>query len=322
MAIEIKKIFFCFLILMAFHGSAFTQNVFVTPGSIWYYSLPDGITGNPFTDYCKYEYTRDTLVDGKTCRFIESSKGDNQIIYEENLKYFYYFNNSFELLYDFSVAQGDTIFLDMRVETFLILSNDNLQFIDTVIPVKSFVSKIDSIFVGAEYLKCIYVRVFPKGDFLMNAILPTGFVYFEKLGYQDWGFIPLLIRGNGPAVDINRRLRCFSDNETEYVYDWWAQFSKACDYKINDAINEVNSTQYFRVIQDKTDNYIGINLIPNIDMDATVDLIDLSGRLCYKSNFQYPSQRIYTNQLEKGLYILVVRDIKKNKTEKFKIIIQ
>jgi len=111
-----KLIFFIIFIPVL----AQSQNWFPI-GATWYYNYREQQIF-PAIGYTKYTVIKDTVVDSKPSKLIIQEtvryNGDTLptnfiIVREENSKVYYYYNNTFRLMYDFTLNVGDTLAIDI-----------------------------------------------------------------------------------------------------------------------------------------------------------------------------------------------------------------
>ena len=285
---------------------SFAQNHFVFEESNWYFSNPDDTLGNPFADYTYYEYIQDTIIEEEICKFIYSSAGDHVIIHEREDKVYYYALNRFNLLYDFDVVVNDTIYLDLRTMTFLMSPTDEFILIDTILSVKSIVKEVDSIAINDNYFRKVFVDIFPESDILEFAIWPSGFGYFEFLGYTIDGIIPLLIVGMGPAINTNRNLRCYSDSRLFYMDSYWQQFGVDCDFRIT-SIPKIDHGDFVSIYPNPVKDYLYIE-VNNCSGSVSIELIDIAGRKLFLDKPFDDRTDINLTSLYPGLYFLVIKN--------------
>ncbi|MBN2761809.1 MAG: T9SS type A sorting domain-containing protein, partial [Bacteroidales bacterium] len=283
--------------------TAEANDFYVTDSSQWVYCFRDSL-GSPFYDYTVYKYLKDTVVQSNICKYIECDDNiDNVVLYENDQKVFYYQDEVFKLLYDFSVQENDTVYLDIRAVSFRVLG-EQIFMIDTTLSVKSIVSKVDSIQVSDTiYLQRVTVNIYPEADFLVNSTWPETISYIEKLGYLSDGFLPIIIKGFSIAINHDRDLRCYSEEDYCYITDFWKQLSSDCYYKTKTSIAE---------------NVIcGIGLYPNPFGDIVnisvndekavadgvlVELFDYTGKLVLNSFFHCSNNfQLSLSHLQKGL---------------------
>ena len=87
-------------------------------GATWCYKF----NGHPYTRQAVYTVEKDTVVDGIVCQIIRSENSID-IVYEENGRVYYYYNNKFRKIYDFNVNVGDIVefeFISRFLDTTLV----------------------------------------------------------------------------------------------------------------------------------------------------------------------------------------------------------
>ena len=198
------------------------QTEFAPLGATWYYSVADEY-GDPLSDYEKYVSVADTLIDGKTCRVVESAS-DTLIFYNDNGKVYNWFCDHFLLTYDFSAQTGDTIAVDFRANKPNSITTDTFYTVQCVV-------KIDTL--ADSHLKHFELDMIPRSD------LPDyhfgRYSYVENVGYETE---PMYILTNLASPDITIGtcyLRCYEDNLLKYTSNWWKSQNKDCDNKEADA---------------------------------------------------------------------------------------
>jgi len=293
---------FC-LVFLQFTKS---NNDFVTKSSQWVYTLPDPY-GNPLAGYNVYNYIRDTIVQENNCKFIECDNPDlNVIVYENNQDVYYYQDERFKLLYDFSVNKNDTVFLDIRAVSFRIVDEQVIP-LDTTLSVESIVTKVDSIqFLDTVYLRRITVEIYPEADFLINSTWPETISYVEKLGYLLDGFIPIIIEGFSPSINNDRSLRCYSDDNLSIITDFWKQFSQDCYYTT--AVGE-NVVENFMIFPNPFTNALNITNSASVTTKSFfIEIIDYTGKKVYNSYLTKDnSVQLSLGHLRKGMYFIIFR---------------
>lgn len=121
---RLTLLFFCF-VLLSLKQSFFSQaaNIWIKPNAVWYYDF-DSFNGT--FGFVKTEYVGDTLIEGQSAQILTSKRylffyDINGILHLSDIQnwptnytrnnenqVFYWFNNQFELLYDFTKAPGES----------------------------------------------------------------------------------------------------------------------------------------------------------------------------------------------------------------------
>jgi hypothetical protein len=121
---RLTLLFFCF-VLLGLKQSVFSQaaNIWIKPNAVWHYDF-DSFNGT--FGFVKTEYVGDTLIEGQSAQILTSNRylffyDINGILHLSDIQnwptnytrnnenqVFYWFNNQFELLYDFTKAPGES----------------------------------------------------------------------------------------------------------------------------------------------------------------------------------------------------------------------
>lgn len=113
---KIRRIFFLFIFGMLYTG-LMAQDSWPEIGTKWYYSIRENPFGSAATGYLKFEVSKDTIVEGQSCRILEKTQytTDSKIInvakefiYSDNNKLYHFQKDNFYLLYDYSLEATDT----------------------------------------------------------------------------------------------------------------------------------------------------------------------------------------------------------------------
>jgi hypothetical protein len=288
---------------------SFGQN-YISDNATWHYTNPDG-AGNPFVKCAIYEYNDDTIVEGKSCKVIESNYYDNIYLLCDTGNVYYYKYDRFNLLYAFDVNKGDTISLDVRCTGTYFKENQYVYF-DSVFNIESLVHDIDSEYISGQYLKTVTVKFLTEREIFENSTIPSSFTYYEKFGYLVDGFIPIAIEAISIAIDMNRRLRCYADEEIDYISDWWLNYNLECDYIEPNDLNKINKDQ-IGVFPNPVNDYLQI--YSDRSDFISFKLFDSLGLLISSGNKTY----INFSQLKSGIYYLLITD-SHNRMSFFKIL--
>lgn len=178
-----KKINIIFMMFIFLPLSAYSQVDWFPIGAEWHYEAGNAFALNPVHKF-HFIVEKDTIVEGKSCRLISGGNTEN-VVYEEGGCVYYYFNDKFRKIYDFSVKAGDIVDIEFKT---LIASHGEF---DTTLVVPCHVEKIESKFVGGKELKEIHTTYSIDVEFSPDEwINQTGeFVYLEKIGCEHPGLI-------------------------------------------------------------------------------------------------------------------------------------
>jgi hypothetical protein len=267
------------------------QHEFAPIGAEWYYT-------NTFTDplySCeKYTSERDTLIDNYTCRVVvytnNQYKSTAAIFRQEGGKIYYYFKDTFHLIYDYEATVGDTV-------TFAFKWGEWLWEPDSLVPVKYIVKDIQVKQIDGADLKIFSTSIIPDttwyGGFYISQV---NYNYMEKMGHLN--VFMEEIRTSTPLMNYTRNLRCYTDTQISYTTDWWADYNLPCNH-YGVGIKDANMQNEFLVYPNPFQDMLTIQT----DNIAIVAVFDMQGRLLY-SNKDRLYQTMDLSFLSDGMYIL------------------
>ena len=272
-----------------------------TEGSEWYYCIPDPTLNSPFYDFEHFWVEKDTIVESENCILIKSNKDSSLIFLYKDNKVFLNLLDSFNLIYDFNAKIGDTVLFHIPART------KQSYTMDTLVVIKSILESLDSINVNNHYLK-IYRFPLTPDENLSYLIWPSYYTYISRIGYDLEFFFNL----NHPSLDPITDLRCYSDNDVDYIAEWWAEYGEPCDYEYRSHLDVVTP-----------DNSLDISFFKNFSDDVFVikfysttkyyqiTITDLLGKIqLQKKIFE---QFEFGSQFTPGIYIINIVDINLNK---------
>ena len=300
------------LFLIILTSNVFSQN-WATINTKWYYDSQDNGSSAPSSSYYLYESTKDTLIQSNICKKIEITfysavqgiiNMSPEYMYSSNGKVYYFWDNDFKLLYDFSATTGDTIHVFNR----LLPSNNPYNITDFRIDsVKYFKDVFSSTtYYALDSFKLQYIR--PVSTHGYN--LSFGFnVIAENIGSIDLMFptatftIP---EKDGP-------LRCFQQDTTWFK---WSPFN--CDQWVV-SVNEISniSSKNIAFAPNPFTDDITVQIPNNFILAETkFTIINNLGQILltfYPDSF---NQVLNLSSLSSSMYFLTVQDNSNKKTIK------
>ena len=114
-----KKILFLALLYLPIFVQS--QNWFPN-GATWYYNYQEQFAF-PANGYTKYTVIKDTIIISRPAKLIKRETiryngniilDDSLFVREDSSKVYYYKNNSFKLMYDFTLNVGDTLYINLN----------------------------------------------------------------------------------------------------------------------------------------------------------------------------------------------------------------
>lgn len=315
-----KNLLFIFLLIPVIAQS---QNWYPI-GATWYFNNQEQLTF-PASGYTKYTVVKDTVVDAKLSKLVSKlvvryngdiSSVSSLIIREENSKAYYYFNNAFRLMYDFTLNVGDTLGIDISSSA-----------CDSISPL--IVDSIKNININGtnlmvQYVKCIYYFAAPWEGLVDSTTFPI----VEKVGNElyyysinNFFFNPVCRIGGDEMVWNG--LRCYSDGNISYkggsYHNPGFGYPYQCDTLINGTVGITESSKdenSFELYPNPSSDFVTIKSVSAIN---SIEVYDYCGR--YLTELQPQSNDITVNikSYPQGVYLFVVRG-KNTFSKYFKII--
>lgn len=273
-----------------------SQTEFAPIGAEWYYCLPDR-QGNPFYSYEKYISQKDTIIEEKQCKVVKS-QFKTELIYVDQHKVYYRFNERFNLLYDFSAELGDTICFDFKS-----FSPNSLE-IDTSYNVKCVIQKIDSTLTNGKILKTYESKILRRQD-LDHLVWDQIYKYTERIGFESDFMYVLSI----PTIEVMTNLRCYVDNDVNFKTDWWNKQDKPCSYSLINSSSYRKSGDGIEFYPNPAYNHITIKLPQkSLVENCKLQIFDISGREICSFHFNDQKQIINISHFKFGTYYFYVSE--------------
>jgi hypothetical protein len=291
------------------------QTEFAPKGAEWHYTRTFGCCPESHFNHLVSE--KDTTFEGNDCRILRqyydnSTVADEKyIIRQEQGKVYYYYQEKFNLLFDFDAEVNDTVEITFMYREY---DHEIHPFEDSKDTVLSVRYLVEDITVNAQNLKTFTARGIDEiyyGDGTYRP--PYIYVYTEKIGLHS-EFIPIFDNTAHPAVDVFRWLRCYSEADFSFVSDEWAVTSLPCDYSVATGINtpkDENIKIYPNPFND--------NIFVFANNGNYLEIIDVSGKVVYCSGFSNGINKISTGHFLKGIYFIKIRN-KDNGIQIFKTV--
>jgi hypothetical protein len=266
-------------------------------GAKWWYNSPQYDAAID-AHYTFLECTGDTIINGKSCSVIS----DSLFMYQENDSVFYWFNNEFRLIYDFSANVNDTIKLTYKAGIYNDSTHSVFNIKDTVIEHLVVVESIDTVLVSGKLLKRFHVSIQADSTYYFYPFKMSGnYNYTEQIGSNY--FLIDEVFGQPSIYDHSIKLRCYSDNSIdEYKSDWWKTYNKACDYSLH--VNDAFDDSFFTIYPNPANEIINIESSENIQ---SIEIYNLAGQLLIHQQLNTKYSAIDIEQLNKAVYIVKIK---------------
>lgn len=292
------------IILFCFKFSLLAQ--FATVGSVWHYSFNDDV------GYTRIECIADSVSpeNGKTYHILErhfknftpyittsNEIKERIILLQEDGKVYFEFEDSFYLLYDFSVSIGEVVI-------FHAMAWNDVDEKHIILPAKYRISDVSEVLYENNNLKRVTATLIEDESYLADyEYLPT-YIYTEKLGYgNDY----TLMIHKPRTQDYDSSLRCYADDDFTYIRDDWQKANYACDY--------VNPQLLALLLPDINNNDWNIKIVSGkiivqnkLQQNILLDLLDINGKIIKSIYSDNNELTIDTTVLYKGIYILSIKD--------------
>jgi hypothetical protein len=290
------------------------QTEFAPTGAEWHYNCCAG--GNIIYSHLNYVVSeKDTTFEGNDCRVLRqyydhsTVAGEKYIIKQEEGKIYYYYQEQFNLLFDFDAEVDDIIEFTFMYKKY---DDNSPLYKDTVLSARY---QVESITTNAQNLKTFATKILEEDKFAGYGmeILPWYYSYTEKIGFHS-EFIPLFDNTAHPAVDDFPVLRCYSEAGFSFVSDEWAATSLPCDYSIATGIStpkDENITIYPNPFND--------HIVVFTDKGGNIEITDVSGKVIYYSGLSNGINKVSTTHFLKGIYFIKIQD-KDNSIQIFKTV--
>jgi len=282
------------------NGKLNCQN-FAPVNAQWHYQDFRSDCANTF--FIKIESDRDTVIEDKLVSVLEVYENSINIpegrnyIFEENDKVYFYEDNEFKLLYDFTLEAGDTAIVNIpQNRTYYDFSCNNGEFPLVNSKTKVIIDSISFVEIQGQQLKVFHTNV-DDNDF-DNDCFNFGKIT-ERIG-SEWGMFGWNCQQC--LVVCIGHLRCYSDNLINYKI-----VSEDCDFGINSSVSNLSNIK-LKVYPNPTASNIIID--SEIEINA-YKVYDLNGRLLLEKSNRIENV-VNTKSLEFGIYILELFDKKGN----------
>ena len=305
-----KKIIYLLFCFISF--SAISQQPFAPIGAKWSYSPHCLSSPSPHCEYFTFESVADTVVDGITARKIVYSKHTtdgsafvpeaNLIMYGDGDRIYYYFENEFQMLYDFSAQVGDTFNIQLGAfANFYDVGSGNI--IDSTTNIQVLVDSVGTTNINNEILRVLYLKSinFSEASWFFNY---SNTPVIERIGSTTTGFFgesTTQILAGFPGS-----FRCYEDPDIFYKNP---DFNFSCDYIYGTDAVENLKTNDFEISPNPTSNRFFIKNKNESPEKTNIQLIDFQGVTVFqkeKTINKNESFEVRTAHLASGIYFLKI----------------
>lgn len=260
----------------------------------------------------RWEYTNDTVIQGKQCEVIHATKyryggpmsatldyGDTYT-YQSNDSVFYLKDDNFFLLYDFGAAIGDSWIISIDTTFSACQDTAIVEVVDT-----------GTILINGYNYRTITLETVTESLYALNGLC------VEKFGlipttyeHNNFGFLPgYQYCDGGPIIDYDMlTFRCYEDS----TFPTYNPTNRHCDTLTSASTDEI-FLENFNIYPNPAENKLYIDS-PNSNI-SNVEILDMHGRLILKQEYK---ESIEVSKLKNGIYFIrIIIDDKKQVLKKF-----
>ena len=310
-----RKIVLVSCVVYCFVWQVKAQTEFAPIGAEWYYTYTFGYSPNHFNHIIS---EKDTIVEGNNCRILRQYYDDSNIanekyiIKQEQSKVYYYYQDQFNLLYDFDAEVNDTVKFSLMGVKYFFDGNQNPAFYskDTIFSIRFVVKDIT---INAQNLKTFTTEALEEDVF--DTYFPSSYIYTEKIGLHSEFILKIEDIYYIPEFPPYNSLRCYSDADFSFISDEWTTISLPCDYSLSSNINTLKDEENVKIYPNPFSN----NIFVSTNNGGNVTIIDISGKIIHYSELSNGVNKISTNHFSKGTYFVKVQN-KNNSSQIFKTV--
>ena len=282
--LRLTQLFICICFIFQFSNGV-AQTPWVPVNATWYYQY--GVMG-PGIFFNKWVCTKDTMLLGKNCSYIELVQGNYvtgdffnfNIMYEDsNIVYWYNaFQNSFSVLYNFNSQTGDS----------WTTTGDSCEFLVTV-------DSVSSQIIGGDTLKVLFIS--------SDSLVDWNGKVIQKIGNTSRPTPDFMTYCYGEIEDLHyyTGLRCYSDDSLG-LYE--TGIAASCDTVIN-SIGEIYNAEKFSSYPNPVEDKLFIEFKSGIVKNNFYSIQNSLGETIQSGNIN--SDFINTENLNPGIYFLKIK---------------
>jgi hypothetical protein len=311
-------------------ANAQTHVPFAPVGAEWYYNTEalvplennDLDTTSPQFDFLRYVSESDTVLGTDTCRVVKEygSKENGtditnvMIFKQEGEKIYYYFNNQFNLIYDYGADVGDTLTFQLPLTIYDFTTHTQST---STIQVKCVVQNIQNENIGDITVRKILTTIiseFPNTVFEFTA--DNSYNYRERIGGDNVFMAKvnqiILNEDNAQNMKLSSSkfnesvhfLRCYSDSEVSYISMLWENYNKPCDYffKSTSIVQNMTAMNNVQIFPNPFEQVLTVT----VTQANSMQIFDMFGRMLYSQQTPMSRTKLDLSALPTGLYLLKI----------------
>jgi hypothetical protein len=307
---SLKNLSVLAFLLLAASLSSYSQTEWAPIGAKWANEHDDVWMGVFY--HFTFESTKDTVVQTKNCKKIDIYESVNNkanqrkysfyngfyLMYSDSSKVYYMHNDTFRLLYDFSLEKGDTFY---SFQTYDRDTNKSIR--------KYIIDSVNTIQISGKQLKRQYLHnidLDPDLHLSYRYIFRDGEI-IERIGFNGFMFGS---NRNWMSDDFGPGLKCYHDIDLFYK-----RYSEAnCDGL--DGINEADKSEVLKLYPNPVNDELVVNYTGN--KLYNIEIINSLGiKMMGQNNLSSASNSLNVKSLKPGVYFLIIKNDKTSLVKKF-----
>jgi hypothetical protein len=303
-----------FTVSFLFISIFFSAQIWVKPNATWHYDFSTISSGG----FMKIQHIADTVIESKNAMVLETTMyefiaGQNGTIHfsfsdtlNRNYTYvngdtvFYWRNNKFEVLYNFSEVAGGGWMLGAESEEMNMCDDTS-----TVDVISEGIVNIS----GTNY-KSLTLKSNDSSPYRFDGKFNERFGAYEgDYSYSPWRYLFPRFASCNPGISVeyySYSFKCFQDDELFYNPS-----GEDCEYYLTYLGLSDFDKKPLNVYPNPASESIYLNLTNNLEYS----IFDSTGKLCL--NGKSEGNQINIEKLNKGTYIIVLKDENMSKSRRF-----
>jgi hypothetical protein len=277
---------------------AYSQTEWAPIGAKWSNEYDSWEWDPPHKTFWTFTSVKDTLVNNKQCRKIIRNSNSFFLMYSENEKVYYSVNDTFWLLYDFSLKAGDTLIIPKL--------NRYYGEFNSTIKTKYIIDTVDSIKISGKMLKRQNLHFIEDSDNERDSHKYIDGYIIEKIGCISYMFgYQKIMFDEWPD-----HLKCYQDSDIFYRV--------RSDFNCNglDGISEIEKQNELQLYPNPVNDELVLNYSGTKPFN--IEIVNSLGiKIMEQNNQPTDPCNINTQNYPKGIYYLILFNDKTRLCKKF-----
>jgi hypothetical protein len=272
---------------------------FAPVGAEWYYT---NTIYDPLEDCNKYRVEKDTLIDGALCKMVIHNSGYTVIFKQDGGKIYYYFNEQFNLIYDYDVQISDEVVFTFKYYHIPIPGGSV-----SLMPVRCIVNDIQQIEINGKQYKQFFTTIDTNFEDARFYVANHNYNYIEQIGHSHVFMVE--IKQAMDAAWHTDELRCYIEDDFHYVTSWWQNYKTPwgennlpCDYLwFNNGVTELNLSDPISVFPNPVQDELYL-LYPEFQNSVLGEIFSITGQSLMKFYIDNQYKSVNIKELPSGIY--------------------